>query len=240
MGVIRVETIKIDSFRRFSNITITFGKNLTIIAGQNGTAKSTLLGMLAQPFSFGVMHGETAGKADASTYTTNYHGLKLHEFRDFAGKNFMYDCDDVFRLSKEFDFGKDYQYETMLSSSEKGDLPINSLLTKSRNRKNRKKEISGMRFVTGPGASHKPGEGNFPHPVIYLGLNRLWPLAVTKKCTFPSDVLSTEDETWYVTKYNEILCLNEHDNNARFMNTTTTEKKKFITPHSSDYDVTVR
>lgn len=235
MGIIRVGYLEINTFRRFREIIISFGDHVTIIAGQNGTSKSTLLGMLAQPFSFGVVRGTTAKKPDESTYTHNYHGLKLHEFEDLTGKPFMYDCDNVFRLSAEFDFGKEYQYETKLSLPKgiKVNLAQNSLLTKSRPRK-KDKQVTGMRFVTGPRASHEAGEGNFPHPVIYLGLSRLWPLAVTKKCTFSGDALSTEDKKWYVKKYNEILCLDEHTNNAKFMDTT--EKRKFITPHSSDYD----
>jgi len=144
----------------------------------------------------------------------------------------MYDCDDVFRLSKKHDFGKNYQYKTklILPEGEVTNLPGNCLLTKSRPRPQR----AGMRFVTGPGASHQPGEGNFPHPVIYLGLNRLWPLAATEKCTFSGDAISDEDKKWYVCKYNEILCLDENNNNAKYMDTK--EKRKFVTPESSDYD----
>jgi len=238
MGITRVVCLKIDTFRQFRDITIPFGDSVTLIAGQNGTSKSTLLGMLAQPFSFGVARGATARKPDKSRYTENYHGLGLHEFMDLTGKPFMYDCDDVFRLSKEYDFGKKYQYEIELSlpASAGTNLPNNCLLTKSRDRKDKssKDRITGMRFVTGPGASHKPGEGNFPHPVIYLGLNRLWPLAVTKNCTFSGDDLSDRDRRWHVKEYNKILCLDENDNSAKFMDTT--EKRKFITPESSDYD----
>ena len=101
MGITKVVSLKIDAFRRFRNITLPFNDKVTLIVGQNGTSKSTLLGMLAQPFSFGVVRGKTARKADASSYTKNYHGLKLHECEDLTGKPFMYDCDDVFRLSSE-------------------------------------------------------------------------------------------------------------------------------------------
>ena len=190
----KVNRLEIETFRRFKKTTIPFGSNVTLIAGQNGTSKSTLLGMLAQPFSFGVVRGDTAGSTDNSSYTSNYHGLVLSDHVDFAGRYFMYDCDNVFRLSKAFDFGKKYQYKTQLSLPEDDEVNLsdNALLTKSRDRKERGK-ITGMRFVTGPRASHKPGEGNFPHPVIYLGLNRLWPLAITKKCTFSGDALSDEE-----------------------------------------------
>ena len=235
MSVTRVNSLKIKSFRRFQDITIPFGHRITIIAGQNGTSKSTLLGMLAQPFSFGVLRGKTAKSPDSSSYTENYHKLRLHEYKDLAGNPFMYDCDDVFRLSKEFDFGKNYEYETILEFPENASINLknSSLLTKSRNRTNNG-GISGMRFVTGPGASHESGEGNFPHPVLYLGLNRLWPLAVTKKCTFSAHILSESDQKWYVNNYNKILCLDEHSNKAKFMDTR--EKRRFITPQSTTYD----
>lgn len=234
MAVTRVVELRIDAFRRFGKTSIAFGDEITLIAGQNGTSKSTLLGMLAQPFSFGVVRGKTAGKADSSRYTANYHGLKLHEHVDMTGKPFMYDCDDVFRLSREFDFGKQYTYETVLEVHADAtlDLPNNALLTKSRHRRTAK-SISGMRFVTGPGASHESGEGNFPHPVIYLGLSRLWPLADTS-CRFPSDPLPKADREWYVKQYNELLCLDEHGNSAKFMDTAI--KRRFITPESSNYD----
>ncbi len=233
--VTKVDGFEISEFRLFHSISLQFGPHVTLIAGQNGTAKSTLLGMLAQPFSFGVVRGPTAGDSDHSTYTKNYHGLNLHKFRDLAGKPFMYDCDDVFRLSEKYDFGKKYQYnmKLILPVGEVTDLPENRLLTKSRDPK-KGDRITGMRFVTGPGASHKPGEGNFPHPVIYLGLNRLWPLAATEKCTFSGDAISDEDRKWYVSKYSEILCLDENNNSAKYMDTK--EKRKFITPESSNYD----
>ena len=235
MTVTRVSCLKIKAFRRFRNIDIPFGEHVTLIVGQNGTSKSTLLGMLAQPFSFGVVRGRTAKTKDASSYTDNYHGITLHEYEDLTGKPFMYDCDDVFRLSKAFDFGKDYQYETQLAFPGCANINLdgNTLLTKSRPRK-KDGEISGMRFVTGPGASHESGEGNFPHPVLYLGLNRLWPLAVTNKCAFSGHSLPEKDRTWYVEKYNEVLCLAESKNSAKFMDTA--EKRRFITPESSDYD----
>jgi predicted ATPase len=118
MGATRIRCLKIEKFRRFNNITIPFGNNVTLIAGQNGTSKSTLLGMLAQPFSFGVVRGKTAGQADESSYTANYHGLKLQEDVDLTGKPFMYDCDDVFRLSKQFDLPKRYVYSTELDGAD--------------------------------------------------------------------------------------------------------------------------
>jgi predicted ATPase len=234
MSKTRVTCLKIDSFRRFHDIEIQLGEHVTLIAGENGTAKSTLLGMLAQPFSFGYLQGKSHGKADMSSYTDNYHGLILSDYIDLTGKNFSYDCDDIFRLSRKHDNVRNkYQYETVLDGvplSENSPLMHSNLLTKNRIRKTDK----GVRFVTGPGTSHKRGEGNYPHPVIYLGLNRLWPLAESKECSFTGENLSKDEMDWYVDKYNEVLCLEEYDNEARYMDTL--EKGKAITPESKDYD----
>jgi len=89
MDAVRVESLNITKFRRFNNIPLSFGNKVTLIAGQNGTSKSTLLGMLAQPFSFGILRGKTAKTRDMSSYTTNYHGRRLHKYTDLTGKPFM-------------------------------------------------------------------------------------------------------------------------------------------------------
>lgn len=235
MCLTRVKQLSIQTFRRFHSIDIPFGKYVTLIAGQNGTSKSTLLGMLAQPFSFGFERGQAAGREDSSKYTETYHGTKLHEFKDMTGKSFMYDCNNVFRLSRKFDFGKKYTYETHLDWTPDANSALGSdpLVTQSRDRRSAG-AISGIRFVTGPGLSHESGEGNFPHPVIYLGLNRLWPLAASRKCNFTGDTVTEDDKKWYFSEYNRILGLGEKHTDAQFMDTH--EKRKFITPHSQDYD----
>ena len=58
---VKIDKISIEQFRRFENVEFEISKNITLIAGQNGISKSTLLGMLCQPFSFGVHQGRTAG-----------------------------------------------------------------------------------------------------------------------------------------------------------------------------------
>lgn len=235
MSTIKVAELQIQNFRKFHDVTIPFGERITLVVGQNGTAKSTLLGMLAQPFSFGTRRGSTAGKPDMSRYTSNYHGMNLHEHIDLMGNLYMYEANQIFRLSREFDFGNRYEYRTVLSAPDGTlmNLPDNELVTISRHRRS-EGEITGMRFVTGPGASHESGEGRFPFPVIYLGLDRLWPLAVAEECSFPSEPVEKDDRDWYVEQYSTVLCLDEHDNNAKFMDTS--EKNRFITPESDKYD----
>ena len=72
----------------------------------------------------------------------------------------MYDCDDVFRLSTEFDFKKSYQYETQLKLQvgTVANLPNNFLLTKSRDRKAKERVTGRIVFSCCPATHHTEGE----------------------------------------------------------------------------------
>lgn len=48
-----LKEIKIHKYREFSDVSFKIGSQLTVIAGQNGTQKTTLLGMLTQMFTLG-------------------------------------------------------------------------------------------------------------------------------------------------------------------------------------------
>lgn len=79
----RIHGIYIDKFRTLEDRYIPLGHNLTIISGKNGTMKSTLLGLIAHPFS--------------------------SEAEDFFGSNLKTDMRNVFNLSIEKDLD-DYLY----------------------------------------------------------------------------------------------------------------------------------
>lgn len=233
-----IRELKIDQFRRLSDLSIPLNRRVSLLVGQNGTAKSTILGMLAQPFSFGKVRGSVAGKPDSSVYSDNYHGLVLSDLVDIAARPFMYDCDDVFRLSRRFDKPEEtYRYSTVLDDfveSPGSPLDFGTLVTEGKPRAGRQPSHR-LRFVTGPGGSHKAGEGNFPHPVMFLGLSRLWPLADSTDIEFPSDLVVTpEEKAWFVDQYAEILCIDEMETGAKVMKTR--EKARFISADANDYD----
>ncbi len=237
---VKIDKISIEQFRHFEDVEFEIGKNITLIAGQNGTSKSTLLGMLCQPFSFGVHQGKTAGSPDNSKYTSNYHEINLAKYRDITDSPFFYNCEDVFRLSRKHDTSpKKYSYYLHLSGNcINTNSPVfeDGILVRATKRKD-KSGKERIRFVAGPGARQEAGEGNFPHPVIYLGLNRLWPLALLKKLDVKDDPeITDEDKEWYIKKYNEILILDEHDNTTEFLKTGTGTKEDFIGTSSSDYN----
>lgn len=235
-GKISVKSLKIKEFRKFRDNQIDFNKPITLITGQNGTAKSTLLGMLAQPFSFD-------SKEDCSAYISNYHGLDLTEYVDIAGNRFTYPCDKIFRLSKAHDTpNKKYLYETELDGLDLNDDSDSPLKTKRLLTVQQARSGNKLRFVTGPAIpgsesiSHNSGEGNFPHPVIYLSLGRLFPLAELKSCEISEDheKLNPDEAKWYSNSYKEIFAIVDEEPESGLMDTK--EKKRSVVPLTHEYD----
>lgn len=192
--MVKVLSLKIIQFRAFSpNTEIKIGQNLTIIAGQNGTAKSTILGMICQPLGF--------TKAD-SIYTGVYEGVNCKDHKTIGGNAFSAKYSEVFRISGKYDRAGEHRYQMHIDgehiNTEK--LPDSSLLVESEKRDKEK-----IRFVTNS-KNREKGAGNFPHPIIYIGLKRLRPLA-----DFSLDQLSSKhtltnaDAAYFKEKYSEIF-----------------------------------
>ena len=88
----RINSIEVLKFRGLENVTINFGKRITAICGKNGTSKSTILGILAQVFSF---------REDVSVEPS----IKLTDYKTLTGKGFKSDFSDHFRFSEKYDVG---------------------------------------------------------------------------------------------------------------------------------------
>lgn len=83
--------IKIHKYRGFKNVSFTIGTHLTVIAGQNGTQKTTLLGMLTQMFTLdpkSPMGGE----------------------KPLIGGNYRSDFINKFKFSPTFDKAGDHEW----------------------------------------------------------------------------------------------------------------------------------
>lgn len=209
MGVYKVRKIFIDKFRRLQNQTVEIGNCITLIAGQNGTSKSTLLGLIAQPFNF---------KDDSeSKYVRHYSGVNFDTCLTITGQKFESDYRQIFRLSEFSDRPGDHLYKIFI---EGGDLLNHQLLSvdglpvKSRVRNQTKNSI---RLVAG--VSHTKGEGNFPHPIIYLGLGRLTPLAQCSKLRVGHAAvsLSEAEVKWLHETNKKILSLEDSPDGAEII-----------------------
>lgn len=81
-----IKSLYVNKFRALSELSVPLGKKITVIAGQNATCKSTLLGMLGQPF-----------------------GLK--EEKTIFQKSFSTKFSDVFKWSSSYDIPGEHTYQ---------------------------------------------------------------------------------------------------------------------------------
>lgn len=81
-----IEYLHVKKFRAMKNLKIPLGKKITVIAGQNATCKSTLLGMIGQPF-----------------------GLKKE--KTIFNRSFSTKFSDIFKWSRKNDKPGDHEYE---------------------------------------------------------------------------------------------------------------------------------
>ena len=87
----KITKIHIEKFRGFQNEIVELGTQLTAIAGQNGTQKSTLLGIVTQTF----------------TINTND---PMRSERPLCGGSYISAFNDKFRLSPTFDKPKEHEW----------------------------------------------------------------------------------------------------------------------------------
>jgi predicted ATPase len=142
-----IKKIEILKFRGFENVQFDLGTQLTIIAGKNGTQKTTILGMLTQPF----------------TISEKNHPLK--EAKPMSGGSFKSAFNEKFKLSKSFDKAKSHQWTLHLHDDDKP-FTVESIL--------RAKDSEEIRFWKK--GTRAKGSGYIQLPVIYLSLTRLMPI----------------------------------------------------------------
>lgn len=94
-----VKNVHITKFRGFDNVEFDLGEQITIIAGQNGTQKTTLLGIISQPFS---LRGH----------------VSMSKEQPLCGGNFISGFADKFKLSKIYDTAGSHEWSLNLHGEE--------------------------------------------------------------------------------------------------------------------------
>ena len=187
--MIKVSKLQVIKFRNFApNSVYKIGPCVTFISGINGTSKSTLLGMIAQPLGFPVL------KQTNSAYIRAYDSVELKDFRTLSDKPFKTSYSEVFRISQKYDQRRDHEYTLYLQGDaieSSSGIDIHGLSVRSEGREDQ--DENKLRFVTNS-TNRTPGWGNFPHPVIYLGLDRLRPLSTLTKKNIVTSIEMTEAE----------------------------------------------
>lgn len=178
-----IKKLDIRKFRALSNVEINFGDHVTVICGKNGTSKSSILGIVAQIFSFD------------KDYVKN----EEINFRQITGSIFKSKYSEHFRISNKFDQPgsmivnielhdgyTDQNATAKLELMKRGKLPRPVV----RNNRTREKGKNTSR--------------NFTHPVIFLSLKRLYPIAARKYKVIDFDYL-TKHEQYFIGLTNELL-----------------------------------
>jgi len=195
----KITKVIIDKFRMLENIEIPIARKLTAIAGQNCTAKSSILGLIGHVFKF-----------DAAYKTIN-------------GRSFTTRYSEIFRFSyPTYDKPKDHKYSLEFENGSSIQA-----LSYDRIETGKPRELR-IRV----GKSEKDA-GNVVHPVIYLGLKRLFPLAQEKRVNlFQRSKLTQEEVHKYNDMHNAILLQMEQITPER----VETRTKKFYGVKTAVYD----
>lgn len=172
----------IKKFRALSNVDIEFGTHITVICGKNGTSKSSILGIAAQIFSF----------------EKNYLKDEELKFKSITRSNFKSSYSEHFRFSPKYDVpgSMDVAVELHDGYSEKD---ASAELELSR------RKVSARAVVRKNTTAEKGKESrNFTHPVIFLSLKRLQPIASREYKVRDFDYLNTHKQK-FINLNNELL-----------------------------------
>lgn len=170
-----IDKIHITKFHGFKNVGFKLGSNITIIAGQNGTQKTTLLGLLGQPFS-----------------------LRLHpemsDEKPLCGGSYWSQYADKFKLSPTYDKKGEHEW-TIESPLEKEPYTVESIY--------RDKGKGIIRFWKK--GTHEKDSGYLRYPVIYLSLKRLIPIGEDPKIHSKNESFTEEEIKLFKELHNKIL-----------------------------------
>lgn len=202
-----LKKLVIKKFRALNNVNIEFGTHVTVICGKNGTSKSSILGIAAQIFSFEKDYLKDE-KLQFQTITgSNFKSLPLEHFR-FSGK---YDVPGSMDVAVELYDGytdKDATAELELSSRESSARPVvRKNTTAEKGRESR----------------------NFTHPVIFLSLKRLQPIASREYMVCDFEYLKAHKQQ-FIKLNNELL--NKTSSSA----TSTGGSINSAVAHTENYD----
>ena len=177
-----ISKIEIEKFRGLHNITLNMGNIITIIAGQNGTMKSTLLGIISQPFSLKEPH-------------------PMAKERTVDGYAFESKFSDKFKWSSQFDRAGEHKWKLYIPDDDIYPKEYFEAISVIRKEPNKEDTI---RIISSGGK--KRGEGYIKCPVIFLSLKRVVPLGEEHKETI-SNILSAEEALFVSINHKNILSI---------------------------------
>lgn len=178
-----IRSVEIEKFRAFENASFTLGKRITAISGRNATQKTTVLGMIGQPF--------TISAKDHPMY-----GCKTID-----GYNFRSQFKDKFKISAAHDIIGEHKWKLNLHN---GIYKSDHYSVESIARKQSGHEPA-LRFWNAE--SREKGAGYIQLPVYFLSLSRIFPIGETGKTQSLTTTLTSEELEYCITNYRKILSI---------------------------------
>lgn len=184
-----IKSIEIERFRAFENVSFALGRRLTAIAGRNATQKTTVLGMIGQPFTISKSHA-------------------MYGCNTIDGYNFRSQFKEKFRLSPTYDVIGTHRWTLNLYQNIYSEQ---SYTVESTARREDGKEPT-LRFWNAK--SRKKGAGYIQLPVYYLSLSRLFPIGESGKTQTINIELNDEENDYCLNKYRNILSIQDCVNSS--------------------------
>ena len=185
-----IKKIEIEKFRSFQSVSFELGKRITAIAGRNATQKTTVLGMIGQPFTISKGH-------------------PMHGSKTIDGYNFRSQFGEKFKISREHDVIGEHKWKLELYSNihTKDYFIVESIARHQAGRD------TTLRFWNAE--SRASGAGYVQLPVYYLSLSRLFPIGESGKTRSVSPELTPEELEYCVENYRSILSIQGNQETAR-------------------------
>jgi len=203
-----IKSIQIKKFRGFDDVQFLLGTNLTAIAGQNGTQKTTLLGIITQPFTISNKSNPLFGE------------------KPLSGGNFRSLFREKFKLSDSFDLPKSHEWTLNFNNENEQGFTVESI------RRDPSSE-TGIRFWKK--GSRKKGSGYIQLPVIFLSLSRLFPIGEDSAINSSTTIkLTPEEFQFYQDWHNRILLI--PDVNMTSVDYLASRQKNTLGANTSFYD----
>ena len=186
-----IKNINIIDFRNLQNINIQLGKVVTVIAGQNGTGKSTILALLGHA---------------AEHKTVALLGKKFGtEYKEIIKSSFSHDRENNHCV--EFKFCKPDDWSTITET-----FHYRAYWNYKEDAKRRRYRILPVRKVGNKESSQK-----YDYPTYYLGLSRLYPIGESRtvKVMDLSNTMSPEDSSYIKSNHVGILSMSHLPSNVQ-------------------------
>jgi predicted ATPase len=177
-----IKSIEIEKFRSFENVSFDLGRRITAISGRNATQKTTVLGMIGQPFT--ISKGHT-----------------MYGCKTIDGYNFRSQFKDKFKISPDHDIIGEHRWKLVLHNHIY-EQPYYSVESIARSQTG---HTTTLRFWNAE--SRARGAGYIQLPVYFLSLSRLFPIGEGGKTQSVQATLTSEELEYCITNYRTILSI---------------------------------